>query len=102
MLNILCCGCQCDTGIKSNPANLFDEGEVYCYGCSSKMMEEEEVEPEPPTLRMNKVYPILVIELDKQLRDCSQADSTVYTRVGRLPPLRSTIGLSTPIGIYRG
>ena len=61
-------------------------------------MEDDDKEPE--TLRMPPPYPAQVIEA--HLRDIHGGDnlSTVYMKVGRVPSLRSTIGVSLPISFY--
>ena len=62
--NIPCCDCKCDTGIRSDARNLFNENEVYCHSCSSALLSEVEddddvtlVDIEPDTVRMPPPYP---------------------------------------------
>lgn len=93
--NVPCCDCKGDSGIPSLSTNLFNENEVYCFSCSAAMLEEEEVktdkeEEEPITVRMPQTYP----------QEILARTGTTYLRLGPKRALRSTIGLSVPIGIY--
>lgn len=78
--NILCCGCQNDTGIRSAATNLFDESEVYCGPCSLELIEE--IDDGPPTLRMTDPYPFPFMGMTPRL---SSIGESVY--VGREPKI---------------
>ena len=59
--------------------------------------EKEELEPE--TVRMPSTYPAEVIETHLRTIHGDKL-STVYMRLGRIPSLRSSIGVSLPINFY--